>query len=115
MSNGFLGVVKDGARKGDACGVGTDAGASEKKNGWLFGSRSEGNAGFSGDWNSLCEPISCQLLSILLEQGVLRFFAWLSMACRWKGEVRSTGPCPCHSKSIGLSVPRKAMFGEVRT
>ena|SRR5271154_7382295 len=32
-------------------------------------------------------------------------FFWFSITWRWKGDVTSTGPWPCHSKSMGLSVP----------
>ena len=54
MSNGFRGVVNDGALNGEVVvGVG---GAFEKKYGWLLGSRRAGNAGFLGDSNSRCVP-----------------------------------------------------------
>jgi hypothetical protein len=32
--------------------------------------------------------------------------------CLWNGDEGSTGPWPCHSKSMGLSVPRNAMVEE---
>ena len=52
MSKGLRGVVKEGARKGDAAGVVVD-GAFEKKNGWLLGARRDGRTDFLGESNSL--------------------------------------------------------------
>lgn len=48
-SAGFRGVVKDGARKGDA---GVPAGGLLNKNGWEIGSLSTGRTVFCGDSSS---------------------------------------------------------------
>jgi hypothetical protein len=64
MSNGFRGVVNEGARNGDDGGG--DAGVFEKKNGWLFGSRRDGKVVFLGESNSLCVPESVSMAEELV-------------------------------------------------
>lgn len=54
MSNGFRGVVNDGARYGEDEVVDVVVvGALEKKKGWLLGSRRAGRLAFLGESNSV--------------------------------------------------------------
>lgn len=64
MSTVLRGVVKDGARKGDARGAGAGDGTLLKKKGRPFGGPNDGSSCFVGEPNCACEPARCSVEGI---------------------------------------------------